>query len=449
MSTAERIMPNWTTGPVAAARQVRVYGRMTRALGLLLEGEGLDCGVGDLVDVLDASGQAKLRAEVVGFRDQSILMMPLQEAANVRPGDWISAVGHSPSVTVGSHLLGQVLDGMGVPLHDEGNCTPGDDAREMALYRTSLNPMQKARIHQPMSTGVRVLDGLLTLGEGQRIGVFAGGGVGKSKLLGMIAGQSAADINVIALIGERGREVREFVERELTPEGRARTVVVAVTADQTPLMRLRGAYVATAVAEYFRDAGQKVLLMMDSVTRFAMARREVGLSIGEPPATKGYTPSVFSAIPALLERAGMGLEGGGSITGIYTVLVEGDDMSDPIADTLRAALDGHIVLSRELAAVGHFPAVDVGHSVSRVMPEVVNAEQLAAARQIRALMAVYEEARDLITIGAYQQGNRADLDQAVALRDEIETFVQQGLDDLTGWDETQHMLQRLAARVMQ
>jgi len=291
-----------------------------------------------------------------------------------------------------------------------------------------------------------VLDGLLSLGEGQRVGIFAGGGVGKSKLLGMIAAQSAADVNVIALIGERGREVREFIERELGPTGMARTVVVAVTADQAPLVRVRGAYVATTIAEYFRDRGQRVMLMMDSVTRFAMAQREIGLSVGEPPATKGYTPSVFASIPVLLERAGMGAEGQGSITGIYTVLVEGDDMGDPVADTLRATLDGHVVLSRDLAAAGHFPAVDVGQSVSRVMGDVVPAEHLAAAQSLRAMLGVYDEARDLITIGAYREGNRPDLDRAVAMHDDIKTFLTQGVTDVAPWEQTTHMLAQLAQK---
>jgi FliI/YscN family ATPase len=297
-----------------------------------------------------------------------------------------------------------------------------------------------------MPTGVRVIDSMLTLGEGQRIGIFAGGGVGKSKLLGMIAGNSAADVNVIALIGERGREVREFVEAELGPEGMAKSVVVAVTADQAPLLRQRGAYVATAIAEYFRDRGKRVMLMMDSITRFAMAKREVGLSVGEPAATKGYTPSVFAAIPALVERAGMGPAGTGSITGVYTVLVEGDDMGDPVADTLRASLDGHLLLSRELAAAGHFPAVNVGGSVSRVMTEVVDDEHIGAAQSLRALMAVYEEARDLITIGAYKEGNHPELDRAVAMQAEIKSFLVQRVGEVMPWDDTVNTLMYLGRK---
>jgi FliI/YscN family ATPase len=287
---------------------------------------------------------------------------------------------------------------------------------------------------------------MLTLGKGQRIGVFSGAGVGKSTLMATIARTASSDVNVIALIGERGREVREFVERELGPEGLAKSVVVTATADQAPLLRMRGAYVATAVAEYFRDRGRTVMLMMDSLTRFAMAQREVGLSVGEPPATKGYTPSVFAALPSLLERAGMGTEGQGSITGVYTVLVEGDDLGDPVADTLRATLDGHVVLSRELASAGHFPAVDVAPSVSRIMVDVVDPAHLAAAQRLRAMLAVYEEARDLITIGAYKPGNRPDLDRAVALRDEVAAFLTQETGERATWEETLSGLLQLAQK---
>ncbi|MFQ5509022.1 MAG: FliI/YscN family ATPase [Leptospirillia bacterium] len=427
---------------------VRSYGQLTRGFGLMLEGRGLAAAVGDMVEVVSAEGHMIVTAEVVGFREDRILMMPLGPSEGVGPGTWIRPLGRVPSVAVGEGLLGRVLDGMGHPI-DGGEMPVPDVSGRVPLYGRPVGPMNRRRIRQPIATGVRVLDSLISVGEGQRMGVFAGGGVGKSKLLGMIAASSAADINVIALIGERGREVREFIERELGPEGLARSVVVAATSDQAPLVRLRGAYVATAIAEFFRDRGASVMLMMDSVTRFAMAQREVGLSIGEPPATKGYTPSVFAAIPALLERAGMGAEGSGSITGIYTVLVEGDDLGDPVADTLRATLDGHVVLSREIAATGHYPAVDVSRSVSRVMVDVVEPAHTEAAQKIRNLLGIYEEARDLITIGAYKAGNRPELDRAVELYDEISAFLTQSEHQPSSWDEARAGLYALAKKVTQ
>jgi flagellum-specific ATP synthase len=426
-----------------ARAPVRTYGQLTRAFGLLMEGRGLACNVGDLVEVIGAGGHA-VAAEVVGFRDDRLLMMPLGASGGLGPGSWVRPVGAAPTVRVGDALLGRVLDAHGEPI-DGLNPAP-DLPHRVPLFPPTVNPMRRRRIQRPIGTGVRVLDALLTLGEGQRVGIFAGGGVGKSKLLGMIADHSEADVNVIALIGERGREVREFVERELGPEGLRKSVVVTATADQAPLLRLRGAYVATAIAEYFRERGRSVMLMLDSLTRFAMAQREVGLSVGEPPATKGYTPSVFASLPALVERAGMGTEGQGSITGIYTVLVEGDDLADPVADTLRATLDGHVILSRALASAGHFPAVDVSASVSRIMVDVVDPAHLAAAQRLRATLAVYEEARDLITIGAYKKGNRADLDRAVELRDELDAFLTQGTSEPAPWEETLAGLLQLARK---
>lgn len=430
----------------APASPVRTYGQLTRAFGLMLEGRGVACNVGDLVEVMGHGGRP-VSAEVVGFRDDRVLMMPLGPAGGIGPGSWVRPLGVAPTVRVGDGLLGRVLDAHGEPIDQAAHGdAPLDRPHRVPLFGPPVNPMERRRIQRPIATGVRVLDALLTVGEGQRVGIFAGGGVGKSKLLGMIADHSEADVNVIALIGERGREVREFVERELGPEGMAKSVVVTATADQAPLLRLRGAYVATAVAEYFRDRGRAVMLMMDSLTRFAMAQREVGLSVGEPPATKGYTPSVFASLPALLERAGMGTEGQGSITGLYTVLVEGDDLGDPVADTLRATLDGHVVLSRDLASAGHFPAVDVGPSVSRIMVDVADPAHLEAARRIRAMLAVYEEARDLITIGAYKKGNRPDLDRAVALRDEVAAFLTQDTAHRSVWEETLAGLLQLARK---
>jgi flagellum-specific ATP synthase len=340
----------------------------------------------------------------------------------------------------GPGLLGRVLDGLGLPLDGQGLLQTDE---EYPLYATSLNPMQRRRITRPLDLGIRSINGLLTCGRGQKVGIFSGSGVGKSILLGMLSRNTSADVNVIALIGERGREVNEFIERDLKPEGLKRSVVIVATSDQPPLVRIRGAFLATAIAEYFRDQGQQVLLLMDSLTRFAHGQREVGLAIGEPPTTKGYTPSVFTLLPRLLERAGTG-SGDGTITGLYTVLVEGDDMADPIADAVRAILDGHIVLSRDLAAQNHFPAIDILQSTSRVMRDIVTPQHYAAARSVMEALAVYRRSEDLINLGAYKAGANAKLDRAVSMHGPITTFLRQGIDEKTGLGDSVALLLKLA-----
>ncbi|RMF47190.1 MAG: FliI/YscN family ATPase, partial [Deltaproteobacteria bacterium] len=371
-------------------------------------------------------------AEVVGFKGERALLMPLGELRGLGPGSLIRVLRDRASLAVGDALLGRVVDAMGNPIDD----LPFPDCdREMPIYALPAGPLERDKIEQPLELGVRAIDGLLTCGIGQRMGIMAGSGVGKSVLLGMMAQHTCADVNVIALIGERGREVREFIERDLGPEGLARSVVVVATSDQSPLLRMRGAFVATTIAEYFCSQGKNVLLMMDSATRFAMGMREVGLAIGEPPTTKGYTPSVFATLPKLLERAG-NFRGQGSITGLYTVLVEGDDMNDPVADAVRSILDGHIVLSRDLAARNHYPAIDILTSASRVMREIVSPEHQKAAGWMREMLATYREAEDLINIGAYVAGSSPKIDQAIARIDQITAFLRQGMEECCRLDET-------------
>ncbi|MFC4598940.1 flagellar protein export ATPase FliI [Cohnella hongkongensis] len=408
---------------------MRVNGKVIQIIGLTVESEGPDASIGDVCTIHPMKGGKPVLAEVVGFRNNRVLLMPLGELHSVGPGCDVVATGNPLTVQVGSELLGKVLDGLGRPLdgtrlsvrmpHYSTNNTPG-------------NPLSRPRVTTPLGVGVRTIDGLLTVGQGQRIGIFAGSGVGKSTLLGMIARNTSADVNVIALIGERGREVLEFVEKDLGPEGLARSVVIVATSDQPALIRMKGALIATTIAEYFRDRGMNVMLMMDSVTRYAMALREVGLAIGEPPATRGYTPSVFAALPKLLERAGTGPAG--SITAFYTVLVDGDDMNEPIADAVRGILDGHIVLHRSLANKGHFPAIDVLSSVSRVMKDIVSEEQL------KKLLAVYRDSEDLINIGAYQRGSNAEIDKAIQYYDLIRTYTQQRTNEKVTLQEAQERL---------
>jgi len=403
---------------------VRVNGKVTQVIGLTVESEGPDASVGELCKIYPLKGGAPIPAEVVGFRDNRLLLMPLGELQSIGAGCDVVATGRPLTVQVGSELLGKVLDGLGQPL--DGSRLPLN-MPHYPTHRTPSNPLSRPRVTEPIGTGVRAIDGLLTVGRGQRIGIFAGSGVGKSTLLGMIARNTAADVNVIALIGERGREVLEFIERDLGPEGLARSVVVAATSDQPALIRIKGALIATTIAEYFRDRGLNVMLMMDSVTRYAMAMREVGLAIGEPPATRGYTPSVFAALPKLLERAGNGPTG--SITAFYTVLVDGDDMNEPIADAVRGILDGHIVLNRNLANKGHFPAIDVLASVSRVMNDIVTEEQRSAAEELKKLLAVYRTSEDLINIGAYQHGSNPEIDRAIQFIDLINAYTRQRTDE--------------------
>lgn len=409
---------------------VRVNGKVMQVIGLTVESEGPDASIGDVCEIYPMKGGAPVLAEVVGFRDNRVLLMPLGELYAIGPGCDVVATGGPLTVQVGSELLGKVLDGLGKPL--DGSKLPA----RMAHYSTHNspgNPLMRPRVSEPLGVGVRAIDGLLTVGQGQRIGIFAGSGVGKSTLLGMVARNTSADVNVIALVGERGREVLEFIERDLGPEGLARSVVIVATSDQPALVRMKGALIGTTIAEYFRDRGLNVMLMMDSVTRYAMALREVGLAIGEPPATRGYTPSVFAALPKLLERAGTGPTG--SITAFYTVLVDGDDMNEPIADAVRGILDGHIVLHRNLANKGHFPAIDVLSSVSRVMKDIVGRDQQEAAEQLKRLLAVYRDAEDLINIGAYQQGSNPDIDKAIQYIDLITSYTRQRTDEKVSLEE--------------
>lgn len=407
---------------------IRLGGRVSQVVGLVIEATGPSVSIGECCRI---EGEKPVLAEVVGFRENRVLMMPLGNMDGIAPGSRVVATDEPITVRVGDSLLGRVLNAMGEPIDGKGPLW-ADEKR--AISGNPPDPMSRQRITEPLGTGIRAIDSLITCGKGQRAGIFAGSGVGKSVLLGMLARQSQADINVIALVGERGREVRDFLERDLGEEGLARSVVVVATSDQPALVRIKAAQVATTIAEHFRDLGKDVLMMMDSVTRVAMAQREVGLAIGEPPTTRGYTPSTFALLPRLLERAGMGARG--SITGLYTVLVEGDDMDDPVADSVRSILDGHIVLSRRLQAQGHYPAIDPLESVSRVMTEVVTPEHLEYAYQLKDLMSTHREAADLINIGAYQQGNNPKIDFAIDRIDGINAFLRQGIQDVAPYDQT-------------
>ena len=415
---------------------VKLTGKVTQVIGLVTESQGPTVSVGELCYISSHNPDVPpIPAEVVGFREGYVMLMPVGEMQGIGPGCEVTAAQKMLNVKVGDELLGRVLDGLGNPIDGKG---PILCKKEYSLQADPPHPLSRPRIHDSLYVGVRAIDGLITMGEGQRIGIMAGSGVGKSTLLSMIARNTEADISVIALVGERGREVRDFIERDLGEEGMKRSVVVVATSDQPALVRIKGAMTATAIAEYFRDQGRKVILMMDSVTRFAMAQREVGLTIGEPPATRGYTPSVFAMLPRLLERAGTSATG--SITGIYTVLVDGDDMNEPIADAVRSILDGHIVLSRTIAAQNHFPAIDIMPSVSRVMNEVVSPEHLKAAQQMRQLMAVYRDAEDLIHIGAYVKGSSAKIDESIQKIDAINDFLCQGIFEVDSYEETERKL---------
>ncbi|GGD68388.1 flagellar protein export ATPase FliI [Paenibacillus nasutitermitis] len=414
---------------------VRVNGKVTQVIGLTVESEGPDASIGDVCYIYPVKSSKPLKAEVVGFRNNKVILMPLGELQSIGPGCDVVGTGKPLTVQVGSDLLGKVLDGLGQPL--DGSFVPSR-MPHYSTHNVPSNPLSRPRVLHPLSVGVRAIDGLLTIGQGQRVGIFAGSGVGKSTLLGMVARNTSADVNVIALIGERGREVLEFIEKDLGPEGLARSVVIVATSDQPALIRIKGALIATSIAEYFRDRGLNVMLMMDSVTRYATALREVGLAIGEPPATRGYTPSVFANLPKLLERAGTGPKG--SITAFYTVLVDGDDMNEPIADAVRGILDGHIVLSRDLAHKGHFPAIDILSSVSRVMKEIVPEEQQDAANEMKRLMAVFKDSEDLINIGAYQRGSNTEIDKAIDANDSIRAFTRQKTSEKVDYQEAQARL---------
>ncbi|MFC5702134.1 flagellar protein export ATPase FliI [Cohnella faecalis] len=414
---------------------VRVNGKVTQVIGLTVESEGPDVAIGEVCSIHPIKGGSPILAEVVGFRNNRVLLMPLGELMSIGPGCDVVATGRPLTVQVGSELLGKVLDGLGRPL--DGSRLP-IRMPHASTHTAPSNPLTRPRVVEPLGTGVRAIDGLLTVGQGQRVGIFAGSGVGKSTLLGMVARNTSADVNVIALIGERGREVLEFIEKDLGPEGLARSVVIVATSDQPALVRIKGALIATAIAEYFRDRGMNVMLMMDSVTRYAMALREVGLAIGEPPATRGYTPSVFAALPKLLERAGTGPTG--SITAFYTVLVDGDDMNEPIADAVRGILDGHIVLNRNIANKGHFPAIDVLSSVSRVMNDIVEDDQKDAAESLKRLLSVYRDSEDLINIGAYQRGSNPEIDKAIQAIDQINAYTRQKTNEKVSLQEAQQRL---------
>jgi flagellum-specific ATP synthase len=415
-------------------------GRIAQVVGLAIESEGPSVRLGELCEIYipSDSGKSCLKAEVVGFKQQRTLLMPLGAMDGLGPGCEVVATGREFQVAVGAGLVGRVLDGLGNPMDGEG---PLNCQEFYSVMANPPNPLRRSLIKQPLSVGVRSIDGLLTCGRGQRLGIFAGSGVGKSTLMGMVARNTSADVNVIALIGERGREVREFLERDLGIEGRKRSVLVIATSEQPALVRLKGAFVATTIAEYFRDQGLNVMLMMDSVTRFAMAQREIGLTVGEPPATRGFTPSVFALLPKLLERSGTSEKG--TITGLYTVLVDGDDMNEPIADAVRGILDGHIVLSRELAAQNHFPAIDILNSVSRVMIEIVSEKHRKAANKLRSVVATYQDAKDLIDIGAYKSGSNPKIDYALNAIDACTEFLRQEITDQVSFETAVESLTNL------
>ena len=428
---------------VSEARPIRFHGKVTQVVGLVIEGFCPDTAVGTLCEV-HPLGSEPIPAEVVGFRDNKTLLMPLGELHGVGLGSLISVKRNKASLGVGPALLGRVIDGLGEPIDDKG---PIHTSEEYPIYATPVNPMKRTPIRKPLDLGIRAINGLLTCGEGQRVGIMAGSGVGKSTLLGMIARYTEADVNVIALIGERGRELRDFIEKDLQEEGLRKSIVVVATSDQPPLVRMRGAYIATTIAEYFSAQGKKVLLMMDSATRFAMAMREVGLAIGEPPTTKGYTPSVFAALPKLLERTGNFI--GGSITGLYTVLVEGDDFNEPISDAMRSILDGHILLSRELAARNIYPPIDVMSSASRVMNDVTEREHRDLVGLLKECMATYRQAEDLINIGAYKQGSNPKIDYAISKMDDIIGYMRQNIHDAVSGEQSVAELRRIFADVLQ
>jgi flagellum-specific ATP synthase len=418
---------------------VRVRGKVTRIVGMVIEGHCPRATIGSLCEIMPLDGQDCMLAEVVGFRDQSALLMPLGEMHGLGAGSLIRVLDASAYIQVGPKLLGRVVDAMANPVDGRGPVECTDNRK---LYQLPPSPMQRDPINEPLDLGVRCINGMLTCGMGQRMGIMAGSGVGKSVLLGMMARNTQADVNVIALIGERGREVREFIEDDLGEEGLARSVVVTATSDQSPLLRMRGAFIAMAAAEYFCAQGKHVLLLMDSVTRFAMAMREIGLAVGEPPTTKGYTPSVFSRLPKLLERAG-NFSGMGSITGLFTVLVEGDDMNEPVADAVRSILDGHIVLSRNIAAKNHYPAIDVLHSSSRVMNRLVDKDHADLSAKIRETMAIYAEQEDLINIGAYQAGSNPKIDMALKYIDPINDFLRQDLAEQATLEQTREEMKNI------
>ncbi len=403
-----------------------VAGHLTRVVGLTLEAKGCRAPVGGRCLVGNLSSHQGMEAEVVGFDEEKLYLMPIDRMQGVEPGEKVLPMSGIYKVQVGDNILGRVLDGRGNPLDRKGKLLTD---QEIPLYGEEINPLRRARIDTPLDVGIRSINSLLSVGRGQRIGLFAGSGVGKSVLLGMMTRFTEAEVVVVGLIGERGREVKDFIENILGEEGLKRAVVIAVPADQTPIMRLHGPALATSIAEFFAAQGKNVLLLIDSLTRYAQAQREIGLAIGEPPTTKGYPPSVFAKLPALVERAGNGINGSGSITAFYTVLTEGDDQQDPIADSARAILDGHIVLSRYYAEMGHYPAIDVEASISRVMTDITNAQQQQMAKRFRRLLSVYQQNKDLISVGAYTQGSDAAIDEAIMMFPRLLHFLQQGINE--------------------
>jgi len=415
---------------------IKKMGRVSQVVGLTIESTGPDVNIGQTCRIKAARSEQAILAEVVGFKGNHILLMPLGDMSGIGPGSVVEAMEKPITIKVSDGLLGRVLDGLGVPMDGKGDIPDGE---EFFTSNPPPNPLVRNRITTPLPLGVKAIDGLLTVGKGQRIGIFAGSGVGKSTLMGMIARNTKADVNVIALVGERGREVREFIEKDLGEEGLARSVLVVSTSDKPALVRLKAAEVATSIAEYFRGQGKDVMLMMDSLTRFAMAQREVGLAVGEPPVSRGYTPSVFAVMPRLLERAGNSEKG--SITGMYTVLVDGDDLTEPVTDTARGILDGHIVLARKIANRNHYPAIDVLASVSRVMSDIVDKEHKRNANELKKSMAVYVNSEDLINIGAYVQGSSLEIDDAVSKHDAINEFLTQATEEKIEFDNTLAIMQ--------
>ena len=413
------------------------YGHITRVVGLIIESKGPEVSIGELCYI--KNNERSVKAEVVGFDDNRVLLMPIGKMEGINPGARVIATGEKLKIKVGENMLGQILNGIGKPILDEDKKLSG--LTERPVDRKPPNPLLRKRIKEPLSLGIKSIDGLLTCGKGQRVGIFAGSGVGKSTLLGMAARNTEADINVIGLVGERGREVREFIERDLGEKGLENSIVVVATSDKPALVRFKAAQITTAIAEYFRDKGQDVLLMMDSITRVAMALREVGLATGEPPATRGYPPSVFAKLPRLLERTGTNDKG--TITALYTVLVEGDDFNEPVSDTVRGILDGHIDLSRELASRNHYPAIDVLSSVSRVMDDIVNEDHIEAAGELKKMLANYRESEDLINIGAYEEGSNPAVDRAIAHIDGINDFLQQGITEKSNFAQTVQKLKNV------
>ncbi|PPA72057.1 flagellar protein export ATPase FliI [Jeotgalibacillus proteolyticus] len=422
---------------------MRHYGKVKQVIGLMIESQGPKSSIGELCYIHVHSSFKKksmvIKAEVVGFKEEIVVLMPYTHIQDISPGSIVEATGGPLEIKVGESLIGQVVDPLGIPIDE----TPLPDGMETVITEQEPpNPLTRPPIHEVMEVGVRSIDAMLAVGKGQRIGIFAGSGVGKSTLLGMVARNTEADLNVIALVGERGREVREFIERDLGPEGVKRSIIVAATSDQPALMRIKGAYTATAIAEYFRDKGLNVMLMMDSVTRVAMAQREIGLAIGEPPATKGYTPSVFGILPKLLERTGTNQFG--SITAFYTVLVDGDDMNEPIADTVRGILDGHIVLDRTIANRGQYPAINVLKSVSRLMNHLAEPKHLKAAEKVRQLLSTHSESEDLINIGAYKKGSSQEIDDSINAAPHMKRFFKQAFDEKIEFSTSVHQLIDLA-----